>query len=100
MTQPIKPVRTVEELMKPQIIVIGCNYHTKWQRDRSMRFVLAEVKGSKARLKTRNTRKDFWTNLSDLIFIESDYNKKKAEKLSLSSINIPATEQDYTTQNP
>jgi hypothetical protein len=66
-------------------IVIGCNYHTTWQRNKAMRFVLAEVKGDKARLKTRNTRKDFWTNVSDLIFIESDYNKRKAE--SLLSIN-------------
>jgi len=70
-------------------IVIGCNYHTTWQKVKSMRFVLAEVKGDKARLQTRNTKKDFWTDLSSLIFIESDYNKKKADALSAQPDNIP-----------
>ena len=53
-------------------LIVGCNYHTKWQRNKSMRFVLAEIKEDKARLKTRNTKKDFWTNVSDLIFIETN----------------------------
>ena len=66
------------------LIVVGCNYHTKLQSKKSMRFVLVEVKGNRARLKTRNTKKDFWTNIDDLIFIESDWNKKKADILSLS----------------
>ncbi len=70
-------------------LVVGCNYHTTWQRNKSMRFVLAEVKGDKARLQTRNTGKDFWTNISDLIFIESEYNKKKSEVLTAPSANIP-----------
>ena len=62
-------------------IVIGCNYHTKWQANKAMRFVLVEVSGTKARLKTRNTGKDFWTNVDDLIFINSDHNKRKAQQL-------------------
>lgn len=62
-------------------LVIGCNYHTKWQSDKRMRFILAEIKGDKARLKTRNTRKDFWTNVSDLIFITTNHNKQKANQL-------------------
>ena len=62
-------------------IQIGCNYHTKWQKNRAMRFVLKEIKGDKARLVTRNSNKDFWTNVSDLIFIETNYNKMKAIKL-------------------
>ena len=33
------------------IIKIGCNYHTTWQSDKSMRFVLVEVNGDKAKLK-------------------------------------------------
>jgi len=70
-------------------IVIGCNYHTTWQRNKSMRFVLVEVKGNKARLQTRNTSKDFWTDTKDLIFIESDYNKRKAETLMEATIKIP-----------
>jgi len=62
-------------------IVIGCNYHTTWQKDKGMRFVLAEVKGEKARLQTRKTKRDFWTNTKDLIFIDTVYNKNKADKL-------------------
>ena len=64
------------------LLVIGCNYHTTWQSHKSMRFVLTEIKGTKARLQTRNSRKDFWTNVDDLIFIESGYNKQKARELS------------------
>jgi len=63
-------------------IVIGCNYHTKWQKYSAMRFVLKEVNGDKARLITRNTGKDFWTNVSDLIFIMSKHNIDKAIRLS------------------
>ena len=29
-------------------IIIGCNYHTKWQAHSGMRFVLKEIKGDKA----------------------------------------------------
>jgi hypothetical protein len=63
-------------------IIVGCNYHTTWQKHKSMRFVLVEIKGEKARLQTRNTNKDFWTNIKDLIFIETKYNKQKAIKLT------------------
>jgi hypothetical protein len=64
-------------------LIIGCNYHTKWQSHRNMRFVLKEIKGDKARLVTRNTNKNFWTDINDLIFIETNCNKNKAEKLKL-----------------
>lgn len=63
-------------------LVIGCNYHTKWQSNKAMRFVLAEIKDDKARLYTRRTKRSFWTNVSDLIFIETDHNKSKAERLN------------------
>lgn len=72
-----------------QRLVIGCNYHTKWQMSKGMRFVLAEIKGDKARLYTRNTKKEFWTNVSDLVFIETDYNKRKANTLTAPPSNIP-----------
>lgn len=62
-------------------LVIGCNYHTTWQSVKSMRFVLVELKGDKARLQTRNTGKDFWTNTKDLIFITTHHNLQKAVKL-------------------
>lgn len=76
----------IKELENPQPmsdnkIVIGCNYHTTWQSNKAMRFVLTEIKGDKARLTTRNTGKSFWTNISDLIFIDTDHNKEKAKKL-------------------
>jgi len=67
-------------------IVIGCNYHTKWQKSRAMRFVLAEVKGDRARLITRETNKNFWTNTSDLIFITTGHNFRKAQKFSRQNI--------------
>lgn len=63
-------------------LVIGCNYHTTWQSHPAMRFVLVELKGDKARLRTRNSKKDFWTNTKDLIFIDTNYNKNKAKRLS------------------
>jgi hypothetical protein len=70
---------TEQEIINEQSIVIGCNYHTKWQKHKGMRFVLAEVKGDKARMYTRNTVKNFWTNVSDLIFIMSPHNIAKAK---------------------
>lgn len=63
------------------IIVVGCNYHTTWQKDKAMRFVLAEVNGARVKLKTRRTRKSFWTDIDALIFIETERNKQKAARL-------------------
>lgn len=65
------------------MIVPGCNYHTKWQSKKGMRFVLDNVSpcGTRALLYTRNTGREFWTNVSDLIFIETWHNQKKAAKL-------------------
>lgn len=83
------------EEKKPELmnnIIIGCNYHTNWQTHKAMRFVLVEVSGNMARLKTRNTGKDFWTNIDDLVFINSDHNKRKAQQL-LNTINTE-NEQD------
>lgn len=62
-------------------LIIGCNYHTKWQSDKAMRFVLVEIQGTRARLQTRRTGKDFWTDVSDLIFIETKYNRAKKQRL-------------------
>lgn len=62
-------------------LVVGCNYHTTWQSDKSMRFVLKEVIGDKAVLTTRTTKKEFKTNVCDLIFIETDHNKRKADDI-------------------
>lgn len=64
--------------MNEQRIVIGCNYHTTWQSNKAMRFVLSELKDGKARLTTRNSKKDFWTKIEDLIFINTPYNHAKA----------------------
>lgn len=65
-----------------QQLIIGCNYHTTWQSHPAMRFVLIEVKGDKARLKTRASKKDFWTDVKDLIFIDTNYNRNKGKRLS------------------
>ncbi len=62
---------------------IGCNYHTTWQSNKAMRFVLVALIGDdKAVLQTRVTNKRFTTKVSDLIFIESEHNVKKAKRLS------------------
>lgn len=66
-------------------IVIGCNYHVKWQSNKAMRFVLKEVRGGRARLVTRTSKNDFWTDISDLEFIMSDHNISKARKLEQGS---------------
>jgi hypothetical protein len=68
-------------ILNVQSIVVGCNYHTKWQSNKQMRFILAEVKDGKARLKTRRTNKDFWTNVDDLIFIMTKHNLDKAREI-------------------
>jgi len=71
-------------------LVIGCNYHTTWQSKKGMRFVLvALLENDKAVLQTRVTNKRFTTNVADLMFIESEYNKKKADILSAPSSNTP-----------
>lgn len=62
-------------------IVVGCNYHLRKQSSPSMRFVLKEVKGNKARLVTRTTNNDFWVDKSELIFITTEYNINKAKRL-------------------
>lgn len=69
-------------------IVVGCNYHTTWQRDKGMRFVLGEVIGEKAKLYTRNTKKQFWTNVSDLIFITTPTNIRKKNKLTAQNTRL------------
>lgn len=72
-----------ETTKKGHPIVIGCNYHTTWQSDSRMRFVLAGVEGRKAVLKTRVSKKRFKTNLDDLIFITSHHNITKAKGLRI-----------------
>lgn len=69
------------ENSKNQLLVVGCNYHTTWQSVKSMRFVLTCIKGNKAKLETRTTGKSFWTNLDDLLFIDSNTNMNKAIEL-------------------
>ena len=62
-------------------IVIGCNYHTIWQKHKAMRFKLIGVVNNRAHLKTTRTNKDFWTDVADLIFITSSHNISKAKTL-------------------
>lgn len=68
-------------------IIDGCNYHTTWQSNPAMRFVLHSHTKTKATLKTRSTSKFFNTNIEDLIFIDSKYNIRKAEYITGKSIN-------------
>lgn len=65
-------------------LVIGCNYHTKWQSNKAMRFVLSEIIDSEnVILKTRTTNKTIKAKTADLIFIQTTYNKKKSKRLLL-----------------
>lgn len=63
-------------------LVIGCNYHTKWQSNKAMRFVLKEIIGDEAILYTRGTNKTFKTNINDLIFIDTNFNNQKARSIN------------------
>jgi len=63
------------------MLVIGCNYHLTWQSNKAMRFVLTELKGNQAKVKTRTTKKEFWCNKEDLIFIQTYHNRVKARKI-------------------
>jgi hypothetical protein len=68
-------------------IVIGCNYHTKWQSDRRMRFILKSVSGDQVVLTTRWGKKDIPAKVSDLIFIMSCHNKNKAHRILTEASN-------------
>ena len=70
----------MEEITE-KTLVVGCNYHTTWQSDKAMRFVLGELKGDKAVLYTRRTKKRFATNVKDLIFIMTHHNISKAKEI-------------------
>jgi hypothetical protein len=72
-------------------LVVGCNYHTKWQKNSRMRFVLVELSGNRARLQTRTTGRDFYTHIDDLIFIDTDYNIAKAKRIIKQSIKNKET---------
>jgi len=63
-------------------LVNGCNYHTTWQSNPSMRFRLKSVSEDKKTcvLVTNRTNKRFTTKVSDLIFINSAHNKAKADR--------------------
>lgn len=55
----------------------GCNYHTTWQRNPAMRFVLSKVENPWVTLRTRTTGKIFTTSIQDLKFIHTQHNYSK-----------------------
>lgn len=58
-------------------LVIGRNYHTTWQNNKFMIFVLKELYRDKALLVTKTTGKRFWTKRSNLIATDANYNLNK-----------------------
>lgn len=58
-------------------ICIGCNYHTTWQSNKGMRFVLDKVEGTSCWLRTRTTGKRFTTFTKELKFIQTRHNYAK-----------------------
>lgn len=69
-------------------LVIGCNYHITWAKNKSMRFVLVELNGDVATMATRTTNKKFNCKIDDLIFIYSSHNKDKAKKIESSAKSV------------
>ena len=84
-------------------LVCGCNYHTKWQAHRGMRFVLESYENGQATLSTRTTHKKFTTKIEDLIFIETPHNIRKAkailEKEILIQNNMSGKDQNEEDDN-
>jgi len=76
------------DFQKDNPIIEGCNYHTTWQSNKDMRFVLYKVYGSLAILNTRTTRKVIKTDVSTLIFIKSNHNINKAKELLKGNIYV------------
>lgn len=70
-----------QETINEKSIIVGCNYHLTWQKNKAMRFVLADINEKYALMKTRTTNAKFWTNKKDLIFIMSNHNIEKAKKI-------------------
>jgi hypothetical protein len=70
-----------KEILNENSIIIGCNYHLKWQSNKRMRFVLTNTNEKYALMETRITKSKFWTKKEDLIFIMSDHNIHKAKKI-------------------
>jgi len=66
-------------------IIPGCNYHTKWQSHPGMRFILHSTKGEECVLKTRVSKKTINCKVSDLIFIRTKNNFRKAAAKTLKS---------------
>lgn len=66
-------------------LIVGCNYHTRWQSKAGMRFVLKsfDMATGKAVLLTRKTGRTFTTKINDLIFIDSAHNRAKAVGLTV-----------------
>lgn len=61
--------------------IIWCNYHTKRQSKKGMRFILLKIEWERALIGTRGTLKLLWTSISDLIFVNSEHNIEKANRI-------------------
>lgn len=69
-------------------LIVGCNYHTTWQSDKAMRFILKGFDKRSATLTTRTTGKEFKTSIEDLVFINTWYNIKKAKDILKDQLSI------------
>ena len=75
--------------MSNQRLVVGCNYYLTWQKIPKKRkqdqFVLHMLNNNTGVAKVKNSRggKDVWVRVSDLIFIDTEHNKNKAENLAI-----------------
>jgi hypothetical protein len=70
---------------KGVLLIVGCSYHIPHQIHKNTTFLLDEIDGDRAKLKPKISTIPIWVNVDDLIFINTKFNRMKANK----SMNNP-----------
>lgn len=70
--------------------ILDCRYHTTWQSEPSMSWLLRDIKGKRALLeadrkkKTDTARqKRFWTDVDSLIWCNTPINNARAKRFEI-----------------
>lgn len=65
-------------------LIVGCNYRYTTQGNHNAHFMLVDlnINSGMARLITRKTKKDFWKPIDQLIYINNENNRRKAERIA------------------
>ena len=72
------PVRVMDD----SAIVLGCQYRTDWQHDKTLNFIIVDFKIRNNKIKSvklmsRGSKKTFWTNTNQLLFVNTISNGNK-----------------------